>query len=63
MCWGIQDLPLVEEIFKGAKSFFVRNNCIQRFDVHTKDETMFTLEAKGVQYDQHVARVLHVAIQ
>ena len=55
MCWRIQVLPFVEEIFKGALSLVVRNDCIQRFDVHSEDETMFTPEAKRVQYGQHVA--------
>ena len=64
MCVGvIQDLPFVEKIFKGTKSLVVRNDCIQRFDVHSEDETMVTSEAKVIQYGQHVARVLHVAIQ
>ena len=48
MCWGIQDLPFVEEIFKEIiKSLVFRNDCIQRVDVHSEDETMFTPEAKG----------------
>ena len=57
MCWGIQDLLFVEEIFKGAQSLVVRNDCIQRFDVHSEEETMFSPEAKRVQYQysQHVA--------
>ena len=56
-CWGIHDLTFVEEIFNGAESLVVWNDCIQRFDVHSEDETMFNPEAKRVQYGQHVARV------
>ena len=61
--WVGGSLPFVEEISKGAESLVVWNDCIWRFDVHREDEAMFTLETKGVQYGQHVARVLHVAIQ
>ena len=50
-CWGIHDLTFVEEIFNGAESLVVWNDCIQRFDVHREDEMMFTLEAKRVNHD------------
>ena len=47
MCWGIQDLPFVEEIFKGTVGLVVRNDCIQRFDVRSEDETMFRRSTCG----------------
>ena len=58
-----RDFPFVEEILKSAESLVVWNDRVQRSNVHREDKTVCTPETESVQYGQHVARVLHVAVQ